>query len=156
MKAITVWNPWAFFLANNMKLNETRGHKINYRGEIAIHSALKVVGKGYIDTINESFRKHGIRNDDVLTLEGKNMYYNYINGDKEKLVFGAVLATANVVDCIEITPAYIIDLINQGRSQEIILGDYTYGRYAWVLEDVKKLDEPIFVKGQQGMWNFDI
>ncbi len=57
---------------------------------------------------------------------------------------GVILATANLTDCIKITPKYISTL----SEDEIALGDYTAGRYAWVLEDIKKLPCPIPAKGR--------
>ena len=41
------------------------------------------------------------------------------------------------------------------RSDELALGDYTPGRYAWKLANVKKLPEPIPAKGRQGLWNWE-
>lgn len=38
---------------------------------------------------------------------------------------------------------------------EIALGDWTPGRYAWELANVKILQEPIPVKGKQGLWNWE-
>ena len=35
-----------------------------------------------------------------------------------------------------------------------ISGHYKEGRYAWVLEDVEAI-EPIAVKGQLGIWNYN-
>ena len=64
---------------------------------------------------------------------------------------GCIVATANLTDCIKITPEYISTL----SSDELALGDYTVGRYAWVMTDTKKLDFPIPVKGRQGLWNWD-
>ena len=41
-------------------------------------------------------------------------------------------------------------------EKEIALGDWTPGRYAWELANVKPLPRPIPVKGKQGLWNFEI
>ena len=35
------------------------------------------------------------------------------------------------------------------------LGDWTPGRYAWELRNIKLLPEPIPAKGQQGLWNWE-
>ncbi|BFH70618.1 hypothetical protein J27TS7_57880 [Paenibacillus dendritiformis] len=40
------------------------------------------------------------------------------------------------------------------RDDEYYFGDYTDGRYAWELTDVKQLPVPIPAKGQQGLWNW--
>ena len=39
-------------------------------------------------------------------------------------------------------------------EKEIILGDWTPGRYAWEMANVKILPEPIPAKGNQGLWNW--
>ena len=41
MKAITIWQPWAEFIAAGVKHNETRSWATKYRGPIAIHAAVK-------------------------------------------------------------------------------------------------------------------
>lgn len=41
------------------------------------------------------------------------------------------------------------------EGREYVFGDYTPGRYAWILEDVKQLPEPIPAKGHQGLWNWE-
>lgn len=68
-----------------------------------------------------------------------------------KLKYGEVIAIAELVDCIRITPEYITTL----TPDELALGDYTPGRYAWKLANVKKLPEPIPAKGRQGLWNWE-
>jgi hypothetical protein len=37
---------------------------------------------------------------------------------------------------------------------ELAYGDYTPGRYAWILKDVKQID-PVPAKGHLGLWNWD-
>lgn len=64
---------------------------------------------------------------------------------------GCILATAELVDCIKITPEIVATL----SADELALGDYTLGRYAWKLANVQKLPEPIPVKGRQGLWNWE-
>ena len=43
-----------------------------------------------------------------------------------------------------------------GSPQETIFGDFTPGRYAWELQNIQLLPSPIFIKGHQGLWNFDM
>ena len=43
MKAITIWQPWAFLLAMGAKQYETRSWETAYRGPIAIHAAKRPV-----------------------------------------------------------------------------------------------------------------
>lgn len=64
---------------------------------------------------------------------------------------GCILATAELVDCIRITQEYIVTL----SSDELALGDYTLGRYAWKMANVRELPEPIPAKGRQGLWDWE-
>ena len=34
-------------------------------------------------------------------------------------------------------------------------GDFDEGRWLWALEDVRRIDPPVAVKGQQGWWDWD-
>ncbi|WP_253299501.1 hypothetical protein [Paenibacillus barcinonensis] len=38
---------------------------------------------------------------------------------------------------------------------EYHFGDYSDGRFAWQLDDVVQLQEPIPAKGQLGLWNWE-
>jgi len=41
MKAITLWQPWAGFVAAGMKRMETRSWPTGHRGEVAIHASMR-------------------------------------------------------------------------------------------------------------------
>jgi len=38
---------------------------------------------------------------------------------------------------------------------EYDFGEYKVGRYAWFLEDVELLDQPIEAKGKLGIWDYE-
>lgn len=57
---------------------------------------------------------------------------------------GAIVATANLTDCRPMV---------DGDQDAAMCGLLDDG-YAWVLEDVHVLDEPIPVKGQLGLWRW--
>ena len=48
----------------------------------------------------------------------------------------------------------LIKLEKEKNYDNFISGHYKEGRYAWVLEDVEVI-EPIAVKGQLGIWNYN-
>lgn len=54
-----------------------------------------------------------------------------------------------------VSPSWFIDKepTEQHRDQ-IPFGDFSPGRYAWLLEDVKPIDPPILCRGRQGLWNY--
>ena len=142
MKAITIWQPWAEFIPAGVKKNETRGWKTSYRGPIAIHAAVKPIKQVLPLLSDEAFRlmvekteKASVANGQLLTC----------------FEYGQIIATAELVDCHLITEEYIKTL----TPEELALGDYTIGRYAWELANVQRLKEPVPAKGQQGLWNWE-
>ena len=140
MKAITVWQPWAGALAAGIKENETRGWATKYRGPIAIHAAMKPIQHAWWyadDTAREVICRR---------LDLPEIFYG-----PGTFPTGYILATAELVDCIRITPEFVAML----SADELALGDYTLGRYAWKMANVQKLPEPIQAKGRQGLWNWE-
>ena len=41
------------------------------------------------------------------------------------------------------------------NKKEYICGVYENGRYAWILDDIEVLNNPIPAKGNLGIWNMD-
>lgn len=40
-------------------------------------------------------------------------------------------------------------------NEEIIFGDFTPGRYGWVLANVRQLNEPVMCSGAQQLWEVE-
>ena len=130
MKAITLYQPWASLVALGEKRIETRGWATKYRGPLLIHSSKKA---------NTEMCDQAVLYDCLQRL------------GNIKYPLGVVLAISNLVECIEITPKLIDGL----SVQEISFGDYTIGRFAWILEDIHQLKIPVKAKGMQRLWNWD-
>ena len=150
MKALTVWQPWATLLATGYKTVETRSWKTNYRGKILIHAAKRPVVNGIIEMDREA--RKVLR--DVLDLPE---IYREINWTEyyRKLPIGVVVGEARLTDCIHINEEYQRFIKNECHA-EYLLGDFTTGRYAWIMEDAIKYDVPIPATGRQGLWNIEI
>ena len=141
MKAITRWQPWAGLVASGIKKNETRSWLTNYRGTIAIHAAKQAIQIGWLRYLS----------DEAAEVIGRRLELPDIFNAVETFPVGCILGTAELVDCIKITPEFIATL----DYDELMLGDYTLGRYAWVLKNAKMFPEPIPAKGRQGLWNWN-
>lgn len=128
MKVLSIKEPFASLIKENIKHIETRSWKTNYRGEIYIHASLTK------SKINDRL--------DLLDLV-KNIDTSC----------GYIICKCNLVDCIYMDE----DFINKIKMDNIeyICGYYSIGRYAWVLDNVKVI-EPIKAKGKLGIWNYDI
>ena len=75
-------------------------------------------------------------------------------GVVNELPTGVIVGKANLVDCFQIDEAYRRKLQGENPA-ELAFGDYTIGRYAWVMADAIVFNKPIPVKGKQGLWNWE-
>ena len=130
MKVLSIREPFASLIKNKKKYIETRSFKTNYRGELYIHAS--------ISEIDNSVRS---RNELMEVVNDMELGYGYI------------LCKCNLIDCIYITKEYIEDIKNN-NYREYICGHYEEGRYAWVLDDIEVLNNPVRAKGQLGIWNY--
>lgn len=150
MKAITLTQPWATLVAIGAKKIETRSWRTDYRGPLAIHAA-----KGWTRAVvklafSEPFRT-------ILVQAGYKLF--------SLLPLGKVVATCELVSVIP-TRQLLANPVCEwagpdGRryrfeldDQEKAFGDYTPGRYAWLLADVRKLDVPVGARGALGLWEW--
>lgn len=149
MKALTIWQPWATLLASGKKHIETRSKKINYRGEILIHSAKKT----YIDGISlmELETREYLR--EALNLPQIKRESDWTEYTK-RLSCGVIVGKAMITDCKFIDSEYA-DFIKNICPAEYAFGDFTPGRYAWVMEEPVLFDNPIPASGSQGLWNWE-
>ena len=146
MKAITVLQPWAWLLATGKKRCETRSWKTNYRGEILLHA-----GKG--DPLGMTKGDRGI----YANIIGEPYLLNAVNVlryRENKVPFGAIIGKANLVNCMQIDELTAA-LIKEQHPDEYEFGDFTPGRYAWMMENAVLFDKPIPASGKQGLWNWE-
>lgn len=135
MKAISLHQPWATAVALGLKQYETRSWSTKHRGPIAIHATKKrsldqaVLFDGWL---RENFKIH-MAFEDALDL------------DFDCLHFGAIIAVA------DLRYAVASDRV-QPNSTERLLGDFSPGRYAWRLDNVRRLTCSIVCRGYQQLW----
>jgi activating signal cointegrator 1 len=128
MKALSLTQPYATLVATGAKQFETRSWKTSYRGPLAIHAA-----KGF----PTEARQFAAMEHTLGRLPGR-------------VPLGCIVAVVTVVDMLPTEEAKL------GVSAlERLYGDYSWGRWAWKLRDVKMLKEPIPARGAQGLWNWE-
>jgi len=154
VKAITLTQPWATLVAVGAKKIETRSWATAYRGLLAIHAAKGLGPVGGKDGLLTLCKQPPFR--DVL---------------RDTLPRGAILATCNLTAIYRIPAtaqrvarclpgdhplaSYPVVLPPFSDDPERAFGDYTPGRYAWLLEDVRRFDTPIEYKGALGLWTWN-
>ena len=145
MRALTILQPWASLIAVGAKQIETRSWATKYRGPLAIHA-----GKG---TQNINLCKQHIFWSNLWPYEIAAQYSLQERIDKF-LPLGAVIAIADLVNCIKMDYELICFWRETYGPDELAFGDFTPGRYAWILANVRRI-EPVAAKGMQGLWNWD-
>jgi hypothetical protein len=133
MKVLSLLQPWASLVLMGAKTIETRSWQTPYRGELLIHASLGK--KGSVLCKHPPFSK----------------YIHHFH----QLPFGAIIGSVTLQ---EIVPVETLKLsasrIAHLTLEEKAFGDYTKGRYAWLLSDPIPFQQPLFVKGSLGLWNY--
>lgn len=144
IKAISLWQPWASLIAVGAKKYETRSWATNYRGPLLICAATKILSiKDIMGLLVElSLFKH---------LGPK--YHRTGGGPIDlfnNLPFGKAVAVVDLTKCTKTENCFPKQM--QGA---LPFGDFSPGRYAWRLENVRAI-EPFPVTGRQGLFEVEL
>ncbi|HAN20409.1 MAG: hypothetical protein A2Y15_08630 [Clostridiales bacterium GWF2_36_10] len=143
MKVLTLWQPYATALVLGIKKVETRSWATNYRGELYIHAAAKSY-KEIIKIIGSEKAKQ------LTEYLSRQSNYKSI----KELPYGAIIGKVEIIDCKQ--QFLIMDKWPEINSLEINWGDYSdYQRFAWRIANPVVFDNPISIKGMQGLWNWE-
>lgn len=126
MKALSLTQPWATAIIIGRKQIETRSWQTSFRGQIAIHAA-----KGFPAWAKE-----------FASVE------HALQRLPSRFPLGAIIGVAKIQD---IRSTYELKLTIS--AIEKIYGDYSDGRFGWLLSDVIALPEPIPCKGALSLWD---
>lgn len=144
MKALSLMQPWATLIAQGAKRIETRNWSTSYRGPLAIHAS-KSLPRWVVDVVRSEPQFAAALGNQAL----------------DDLPRGCIVATCQLV-AVKFIPLggdgwdwigptgrqYDYTITNRERA----FGDFTIGRYAWLLADVRPIDAPIPAKGALGLW----
>jgi pimeloyl-ACP methyl ester carboxylesterase len=151
MKALTLTQPWATLVAIGAKQIETRSWHTSYRGLVAIHAAKGFPKSARALCVDDPFRTALERGGVEFKGQPVRHWYHspYPYRMVSELPLGAIVAVATLADVFR-TDVYCVP--GERRQQEHAFGDFTPGRYAWLLDDVRRLTAPIQCKGALGLW----
>lgn len=165
MKVLTLHQPYASLIAIGAKTIETRSWPTKYRGPLAIHAGKEWSGN--------------LADPGVLGCHfGIDTFYL----SKRDMPLGAIVATCELVDCAPIVEwgadpqcnhitvgadgalrswEFVVGSMplawrKQGRfdvTDQAPYGDFTPGRWAWLLDNIRPLAEPVPSRGRQGLWD---
>lgn len=147
MKVLSLLQPWGSLVVLGHKKIETRSWNTKYRGELLIHASLGKNKEGY----NLWHSKH---------------CWDKVTDNKHfiELPFGAIIGKVNLIETFK----FVEPLPDEYRQnwedkkrwelteQELAFGNYSPGRYGWLLSDPVCFETPIPVKGKLSLWDYDI
>jgi hypothetical protein len=148
VQALTLTEPWATLVAVGAKQIETRHWRTPYRGLLAIHAA-----KGFPDWAQQYCLLEPFRS--VLTEQTKiRIIWDKARGrapeDRTDFPLGKVIAICRLRNIIPTEEA-----AQHISAQELAFGDYSRGRWAWVLSDIQRLIHAVPARGALGLWEWD-
>ena len=133
MKALSLLQPWASLVVMGTKRLETRSWSTNYRGTLLIHASSGKAGS---------------------LLSSEPPFSRYIN-DFNKLPLGAIIGSVILTDIVKVEQLQLSEkTINQLSLEERAFGDYTPGRYVWILEEAVQFERPVPIRGTLGLWEY--
>jgi len=138
IKVLSLLEPWATLKAIDAKRIETRSWATKYRGEVFVHSSKKI-SRGQRELIEREPFRTALRPNEIYV--------------RPEMNCGHIIARTEILDVIEITPQYAQEL-RANNSNEWSFGDYTPGRFAWIMGQTKRLVTPVPIKGQLGIWTW--
>jgi hypothetical protein len=178
MQALSLWQPWASLIAIGAKTIETRSWGTRYRGRIAIHAAAKRIPRSTIegpDGMIGAFSVHQEQRGGEPFLIDRRERAQY----PIELPFGAVVATAQLVDCAQMgychspyapeVPKRALAIEYGGKrawhvlgdtaaevTDQLPYGDFRPGRWAWMLGDIRPIEPAIPARGRQQLFLVDL
>jgi hypothetical protein len=156
MRCLSLWQPWASLVISGAKRFETRSWSTAYRGLLVIHAAKKWDADLAYLCATEPFK---------AALEAAGIAFSADLRDCQRgwnLPFGALLGAVELVGC------HRTEEINRTNMEASLLpdggppwigktehafGDYSPGRFAWLLRDPRPFPEPIPYAGARNLFD---
>lgn len=149
MKVLSLLQPWASLVVLGHKEIETRSWNTKYRGPLLIHASAgigKVQRQMFLDgLVKQCLREYATLNDRVSTTWS--------------VPRGAIIGQVNLDGALQsecfFTKDHYKDFGCEISEQEKAFGDYSPGRYGWLLSNPVQFPEPIPAKGSLGLWEYN-
>lgn len=155
MKALTLWAPHGILIPFRWKEVETRDWYTPHRGPLAIHVAKLFKSEQALDCAR------------LQEITSKTAFHHvpasmHAWQASVRPSLGCVVATCNLVACLP--ASFVIEKSRQlkppfvpalGWEVEWEMGNYTAGRWAWILRDVVPLGQPIPARGNRKLWDWN-
>ena len=155
MRALTLHEPWASLIAEGVKNIETRSwappeYMLGRR--IIIHAGKKVdaLAASAMDRIGVSIHPGHI----VATAVLVGWMHVKEHVERRDLESPHRVTADYVTGSVMLMAGHSDWRITDGRLQTDQWGDFSVGRYMWLLASVQQITPPVPVKGAQGLWDY--
>jgi len=123
MKALTIRQPWASFIALGEKDIENRNWPTRFRGRVAIHASARLTDS----EVDAAFA--------ICNHRHPNIQLSVLRERVQRMPLGSILGTVDIVDCVTASDS-----------------PWFFGTYGFVLKDAKLVQQPIPCKGALSFW----
>lgn len=170
MKVISVQQPFATLLVQGHKIIETRSWKTKHRGPILIHASESK--KHFHLAATDPFIQYNCKDDFAIEESINNGNYTITSKPVLKVnidafAFGAIIGMVTLIDILATEDIQLLADTNTkmpvcGKQlplnwqHEIAFGDYSNGRYGWLMAEPILFPNPIKAKGKLSVWDYDI
>jgi hypothetical protein len=143
MRAISLHQPHATFVALGLKPFEMRHWETDNRGPLLIHAAKRQMRDCDYELW---FRVYA-----ALSKTEAGRALIAFQPFRQPPPYGAFVC---IVDLVDVRPAESLSAEDKSRSNG--LGDFSAGRFAWDLRDVRRLKTTWTARGRQSFWNVNM
>lgn len=153
MKALSLWQPWATLIAIGAKQYETRSWSTAYRGSLVIHAAKRPDEAKALEMAIYRLSGHWAQTPlEHYAIEALYAFHGEpVGAFIPKLPLGAALCVVDLVDVVRVER-----VVCTLSAQEMAFGNYSAGRFAWKLANVRRFDKPIPLAGRQGLFDCEV
>lgn len=173
MRALTIRQPWAQLIALGVKTIETRSWATKYRGPVLIHAgkvepAAETRLGPWITWAGEILNTDTDDGPVEMALGAVAAVADLVDCvpivETRPLSYYRLLADNECCRVIQDGPnERLAEILFTDHSGEVLsdftdqrpFGDFTPGRYGWLLDKVRPLSSPVPAKGRQGLWRPD-
>jgi predicted transcriptional regulator len=132
MKVLSLLQPWASLVVLGLKKIEIRSWRTSHRGGLLIHASVEKRSR-FIN--RNAFKKYVPH------------FYS--------LPFGAIVGSVMLDDIVAVEMLQLSDArMNAHTLEEKAFGDYSKGRYAWLLSEPVEFKKPINIRGSLNLWEY--
>lgn len=135
-RALSLTQPFASLVVAGAKRVETRSWPTRHRGALAIHAS-------------KAFPRWAMELCAEPPFVAELLCAGF--GSAAELPRGMIVGSVYVADCVPSTGMECDRLSDIERA----FGDYTPGRFGWLLDDPVTYDPPVPCKGALGIWKFN-